>query len=127
MNIFTGALQVEVDRKSILMSFLDNIHRISDKAYNKRVWIDGAGPECHDFDEAVNDFFWDGPLILESHKDFGITDSQYKILAKFRDEFRKFSDDNDFPEEFIDTPEWAKIMELAKDVLRAFNYSKTES
>jgi hypothetical protein len=44
--------------------------------------------------------------------------------CELRDEFRIFADENDFPEEFIDTPEWAIIMDMAKDVLKAFNYSK---
>ncbi len=41
-----------------------------------------------------------------------------------RDEFRIFADKNEFPEEFIDTPEWANIVNLAKEVLKAFNYPK---
>jgi hypothetical protein len=53
-----------------------------------------------------------------------LTDHQYHILKHFRDQFRIFSDENDWPPDFIDTPEWAKIMELAKDVLKAFNYQK---
>jgi hypothetical protein len=118
---------MNIDRKQILTSVLESIKGISDKDYQKRIWIRGEGPEVDGFDETCCNFFQDGNGVIQNYKDFGITDSQYKILAKFRDEFSTFSDDNDFPEEFIDTPEWAKIMELAKDVLRAFNYSKTES
>ena len=84
----------------------------------------GIGPECHDFDEAVNDFFGDGEPILESYQDYGLSQSQYRLLKKFHDEFRIFADKNDFPEEFIDTPEWTKITDSAKGVLKAFNYSK---
>jgi hypothetical protein len=28
------------------------------------------------------------------------------------------------PQLFIDTPEWGKIMEMAKEVLKAFNFHK---
>lgn len=112
-----------MNRKDILEGFIDNLYRISNKEYQKRIWIEGRGPECHDFDEAVCDFFGDGDAILENYKDFEITDNQYAILKQFRDAFRLFADDNDFPEEFIDTPEWEEITLMAKEVLQAFKYS----
>ena len=49
--------------------------------------------------------------------------NQHAILKKFRDEFDRFCDENDYPEEFIESPEWAEIIELAKEVLKAFNYN----
>lgn len=73
---------MDIDRKQILESFLDNLYRISNKEYQKRIWIDGKGPECHDFDEAVCDFFQDGDGIIQNYKDFGVTDKQYKLLVK---------------------------------------------
>jgi len=115
---------MEINRKQVIIVFLQNLYRISNKEYQKRVWIEGAGPECHDFDEAVNDFFGDGEPILENYQDCGLSQSQYRLLKKLYDEFRIFADKNDFPEEFIDTPEWASIMNLAKEVLKAFNYKK---
>ena len=111
-----------INTKQILISFLRNIRDISDKNYQKRVWIRGEGPECDSFDETCCHFFDDGDPILNRYQDYGINSMQYAILSKFRDEFRVFSDDNDWPEIFIDTPEWARIMEMAKGVLEAFNY-----
>jgi len=108
------------DKKQILEEFLQNIYRISNKEYQNRIWIEGAGPECHDFDEAVNAFFGDGEPILENYQNYGLSQIQYRILKKLRDEFRIFADNNDLPEEFIDTPEWAQIMDSAKEVLKAF-------
>ena len=69
-------------------------------------------------------FFFDdiGDPLLEHYKDFWITDQQYQILKKFRDLFYRFSRENDWPHQFIDTPEWNEITERAKEVLRAFNY-----
>jgi len=115
---------MEINRKEVVKGFLQNLYRISNKEYQKRIWIEGAGPECHDFDEAVNDFFGDGDPILESYRDYGLTQIQYQMLKKFRDEFDFFVKKNHFPQEFIDTPEWTKIMSLAKDVLKAFNFQK---
>ena len=108
----------------MLGNFLQTVKWISDKEYQKRVWIRCEGPECQAFDDAVCDFFDIGDPILENYKDFGITENQYKLLKKIRDHFKLFSDENNFPEIFIDTPEWAKIMEMAKDVLKAFNHQK---
>jgi hypothetical protein len=110
-----------VNRKQIIEAFIEMIEHLSDKNYQRRAWING---EAADFDEAVCLFFGESDPILEKYKDFGITDTQYRLLKQLRDKFRFFSDNNDFPEEFIDTPEWAKIMEMATEVLDAFNYPK---
>jgi predicted transcriptional regulator len=86
----------------------------------KRVWIRGEGSEWNDFDETCCNFFGDGDPILKNYQAFGMTDAQYAILKKFRDAFRLFADASDFPEEFIDTPEWEEITRMAKAVLQAF-------
>lgn len=112
------------DKKQILESFLETIEGISDKDYQKRIWIRGEGPEVDDFDETVCHFFQEGDGIIEKYKDFGLTERQHQLLKKFRSQFKTFSDENDIPEEFIDTPEWAKITNLANEVLKAFNYQK---
>ncbi|PIS02001.1 MAG: hypothetical protein COT85_07615 [Chlamydiae bacterium CG10_big_fil_rev_8_21_14_0_10_42_34] len=113
---------MEINRKQVVEGFLQNIYRISNKEYQKRIWIEGAGPECHDFDEAVNDFFGDSEPILENYRNYGLSQNQYRILKKFHAEFRIFADEHDIPEEFIDTPEWERIMEMAKEVLKEFGY-----
>jgi hypothetical protein len=113
------------DRKYILNEFLSNICGISDVEYQKRVWIRGEGPEVDDFDETVCHFFDDGDPILKGYKDYGVTDSQYQLLKQFRDQFMAFSDKYHWPESFIDTSEWTKITEMAKEILKVFNYQKT--
>ena len=119
---------MDIDRKQILVSCLETIKDISDKEYQKRVWIRGEGPEVDDFDETVCDFFGDGDPIIENYKDFEITDRQYHLLVKFRDEFDAFCRgpalEYYLPQLFIDTPEWEKITEMAKEVLKAFNFHK---
>jgi len=113
------------DRKQILEGFIDIFTRIASKEYQKRVWIKGEGPEVDDFDDTVNDFFVECDSILENYKDFGITEIQHQLLKKFRDQFRTFSDENNWPQGFIDIPEWGKITDMAKEILKAFNYKKT--
>ena len=115
---------MEINRNQILISVLETIEGISDKEYQKRVWIHGEGPECDDFDETCCNFFGDGDPLLENYKAFEITEHQYTVLKKFRDRFRAFSDENYWPHEFIDAPEWEKITEMAKEVLKAFNYQR---
>lgn len=113
------------DKKQIIESFLDAIVGISDKEYQRRVWILGEGPECDDFTETTCHFFEEGDDILEKYKDFGISSEQNDLLVKLRDQFDQFVKGprpSYLPQEFIDTPEWAKIMSLAKDVLKAFHY-----
>lgn len=118
-------MQLTDEAKKDILDFVKNIvAHISDKEYQKRIWIRGEGPECDSFDETCCHFFHDGEGVLEKYKDFNITDAQYQSLKKFRDAFRVFSDENDFPEEFIDSPEWEKIMEMAKEVLKMFDYQK---
>lgn len=111
----------EEDKKYILAQFLKVISHISDKEYQKRVWIRGEGPEVDDFDETCCHFFDDGDPILENYKEYAISDGQFLLLQKFRQGFKTFADNNNLPEEFIDTPHWAKIMQMAKEVLNAFN------
>ncbi|NNM44025.1 MAG: hypothetical protein HKM07_06745 [Chlamydiae bacterium] len=112
-------------KKDILNGFIDILTRISSREFQKRVWIRGEGPECDSFDDVVCEFFGEDEAILAKYKDFGITDFQYQLLVKFRDAFRAFTDKNNYPEKFIDTPEWTRITEMAKEVLKAFNYQKT--
>ena len=108
------------------MKFLGYIDHLSDKEYQEGVWIQGKGPEVDDFDETCCNFFPEGDDVIEKYKDFGVTEAQYKPLKKLRDEFRIFADENYLPQEFIDSSEWANIMNLAKEVLKAFNYQKKE-
>jgi len=114
-------------KKQIIEVFLETIESISDIEYQKRVWIRGEGPECDDFDETACFFLEDSDPILENYKDFNITDSQYSLLKKLADAFENFSDtigEDYLPQDFLSFPEWEKIVEMAKEVLQAFNYQK---
>jgi hypothetical protein len=111
------------DKKYVLNEYLRTIHHISDKEYQRRAWIRGELPGI-DFDETVCQFADIGDPILENYQHFEITDGQYQILRKFRDRFGAFWEENGWPPAFIDTPEWNEITEMAKEVLRAFDYER---
>ena len=44
-------------KKQILMSVLETVEHVSNKEYQKRVWIQGEGAEVDDFDETCCNFF----------------------------------------------------------------------
>ena len=111
-------------RKQIMEAVLRIVDHISDKEYQERVWIRGEGPEVDDFDETVCNFFPEADGVVEKYEDFGLTEYQYHLLKDFRDQFEAFADDNDWPQKFINTLEWAKIMDMAKNVLQAFKDQK---
>ncbi len=113
-------------REKILEEFLYNLYIISNKSYQKRVWIEAEGPEVHSFDNAACDFFDLGEYIFDNYEGCNITERQQKMLDKFRKEFGDFLDGDRpyLPEDFIDTPEWENITTTAKEALEAFNYEK---
>ena len=110
------------DRFNILNFLLERVSNISDKEYQKRIWVEEKGPEVDFFEDAVCDFFQEAEGILECYDAFGLTKEQYQALKDFRDKFESFSDKNFFPERFINSPEWDEITKMAKEVLKVFNY-----
>ena len=118
---------MDIDKQLILGNILEIVCDVSDKEYQRRIWIRGDGPEVDSFDDAVCDFFMESESVLERNKDFSLTNLQYQVLKKFHDEFENFPMRHDWPGDFIDTPEWEKIIDLAKEVLEGFQYQKKQS
>jgi hypothetical protein len=117
----------ESARTNILASILETIEEVSSKGYQKMVWIRGEGPWVDDFDEAVNYFVDAAGDVIDRYQEFKLTEEQYQILKTFRDKFKVFADENDYPELFIDTPEWTKVVNRAKEVLHACSSIKYNS
>ena len=113
------------ERNYIFKEFLRNISHISDKEYQRRVWIRGEGPECDDFNETVCHYSSSADAIFEERTKYWVSDVQLDLLEKFHEAFKKFWQENDLPQLFIDTSEWTKITLMAKEVLRAFSYTET--
>ncbi len=112
------------ERRYILKEFLRDLFYISDKEYQKRIWIRGEGPECDNFDEAVCRYSSSADSIFAESEKYEISDFQLTYLKKFHEEFKNFWEENDLPQLFIDTPEWTKITLMAKEVLQSFGYHK---
>lgn len=113
-------------KRDILDCVLNAIGSIADKEYQKRVWIRGEGPECDDFDETRCIIFNEGDSIVENYKNFDITEKQRHVLKTLRDALDGFENNprHYLPQEFVDTPEWTIITELAQNTLKIFNYKK---
>jgi hypothetical protein len=114
----------EEGKKYRVKTLLETIEGISDKEYQKKVWIRGEGPECDDFCETVNNFSDDADPVLEDYRFYGLTETQYAFLKRFRTEFEIFYKEHHWEPEFIDSPEWHRITEMAKEVLKVFDYKK---
>lgn len=112
-------------KTQILEGFIDIFTRLSSNEFQRRIWINGEGPEVDSFEDVVCDFFGESDSILENYKEFGLAENQYTLLKRFRDKFQSFSDENNSPHEFIDTPEWERITKMAQDVLSAFDHKKS--
>ncbi len=115
----------EEERKYALLDLLSNIYGISDTEYQRRVWIRGEGLECDDYCETVCNFFPLMASIMHECDKYNFTNAQLAALLKFRDDFRYYERHYFCPMDCVempDTPEWAKIREEAKKVLKTFNY-----
>jgi hypothetical protein len=110
----------DANKKSVLNEYLRNIYHISDKEYQRRIWIRCEGPECDDFVETVCYHSSITDSIFEEYEAYGISEIQLSLLKEFHKEFKKFWQENDLPQLFIDTPEWTKITEMAQDILKIF-------
>lgn len=117
-------MSTDEQKKQILNDFFEVIGGISNREYQKRVWILGEGPECDDFTETTCYFFDDGEPILNNYKDYGITEDQFKKLLNFYKLYEAFvyGDRPYLAQDFIDTDEWKIITERAKEILESFNY-----
>ena len=118
---------MSTNRERTLKRLFEELEGISDKEYQRRVWIRGEGPECDDFGESVCRYSLLAESIFDEYKELGFSDIQFDTFKKFHAEYEKFWEDNDWPPLFIDTPEWTKITEMAKEVLKAFNHPKKSS
>lgn len=117
------------NKKQILKSYIENISCIANKEYQERIWVRSEGTEYDDIDDTICDFF-DDDYVLKNYKEFGITETQYELimnlyrtLRDFADKYNVYSFENS-TESLINLPEWEKIMEMAKEVLKAFDYKQ---
>lgn len=111
---------------------LEVIQDISDIDYQRRLWIEGIPGFLGSWDETLCGFFDDAnideflkDLTPESNPEFGLSAHQIEQLWKLRNIFDaydpkvpKYSYVD--PKKVLADPEWHKVVECAKDTLKAF-------
>ena len=112
------------DKRDKLEEMLRSVSHLADKEYQRQIWVCTEDHENEIFDDEMYTLFDTGELITWNYTDFGIARAQQHLLMRLLDELDAFTDDNDCVEDFIDTPEWEKIMDKAKEVLTDFNYQE---
>jgi len=113
-------------KQNVLNNLLRDVWHVSNKEYQRRIWIEGRGPECDDYDETSIGILDDGEVVIKEPKHLEMTDEQYCILKAFWNAYEQFSHgigmEYYIPERFIDTEEWTRVTEMAKEVIKAFDY-----
>jgi hypothetical protein len=111
-------------------NILDIVQEFSSEEFQKRVWLEGKGPEVSSFIEAACGFFDDNnadELIDVQWRQVGLTEEQRNKLAHFRDALEvlnKRTPETPNDADILNDPEWPKIRQLAKDAFNAFVGSK---
>jgi hypothetical protein len=119
---------IDIDYDPTMENFLLKTFAISSKDFQRRVWIQGIGPECDDFDENVIVFFQYSEWLLQEPDKYRLNSNQVKLIKRLVEKYAAFCDKSDLdldyymPERFIDFPEWTEITEIAKKVIDSFNY-----
>lgn len=116
--------------KDILKSgLLYRIDDIADKKSQQRIWIDERRPGYNPFQNIIKSFFetYKTKKILENYKDYEITDPQRESLAKLYDELERYrlkAEGEEDLEKILKDPEWHQIQDLAKEVMKAFDFKR---
>jgi hypothetical protein len=118
----------EEEKIYVLNGYLKTIWSVTNKEYQRRVWIQGDGPEVDDYDETICRIFDDGIPILDKKDAFSLSRYQCKVIKKFHKKIMSFFDKPGIeyydPKLVIDNTEWTKVMDKAKDVLKAFEFKQ---
>lgn len=108
--------------KDIRNFILKLIREISDEEYQKRVWVEGKGPEVSSFAELISAF--DEDLIedlSQNYQKYGFTRPQFE---KIQDLYQQVDDytmsipDDVLSEEIVSDPRWHQVRQFAKKFLK---------
>lgn len=128
MNLIILLRRNEMNTDRHMQNLLYTISVIADPDYQYRIWVKGLGPEVDSFEERMCRFFESIEFALPNYKKYGVSKEQYQLLIEFRDALEIFCDSVpeivDEEKEILPNPEWHKIQNFAKKVLKAFDYKK---
>jgi len=126
MGVFTSHFDIEREEvglgyniKEMLINFLKNLSYISDDSYQKR--IDFKEPKNYEGEfNQLNDLLVDQCEMLHVLGDF--EEKYEKLLSKFYCHLEPFFQDYDGMYEPDRKESWEEIVEIAKEILEAFDY-----
>ncbi len=104
------------------------IESLANQDYQKRVWIEGKGPEVDSFDDTICDYNDFVTEVLSEAGLYGLTEAQEGALRSLSTVFKDFYKNglgNCYmyqPQHFINSIEWRKVSEQATRVLKVFGY-----
>ena len=106
---------------------LSAIKAIADPEYQRKAWIEGSIPNNVDsWEETMCQFFDDASIddLLENiDPKFGWSDKQIAELWKLRNILNEYCESTPKymnPRDVLSDPRWHKVVECAKDTLKAF-------
>jgi hypothetical protein len=119
-----------MDNDSWVKNVLDLLWEFSSEEFQRRVWLEGRGPEVYSFIEAHCQFFDDqlaDKLIDMERRQVGLTELQRDKLMQFRDALKNFNlhtPDSSRDQDILSDPTWPKNRQTAKAALDEFAGSK---
>ncbi len=115
-------------RRIYLNTVLLIIESLANQDYQRRVWIEGKGPEVDSFDDTICDYDQSVGVVLNNPNLYPLTEAQEGALRNLTAIFEDFYENglgNCYmyqPQYFINSTEWRKISEEATKVLKVFGY-----
>ena len=113
-------------RCSYMKFVLGMIQYISDPDYQRRLWIKGIPGSLGSWEDIMDEFDIDNflkDMTSESNPEFGLSAHQIEELWKLRnivDEYCKATPKYMNPRDVLSDPRWHKVVECAKETLKAF-------
>ena len=120
-NIEEEEIGVAYDYKDILTNFLFNLYFISEDNYQKRINFKEEKDYDGEFNQ-LNDLMIDQCEIL--HVLVKFEEKQEALLAKFYCHLEPLFQDYEGLDEFQRKESWKEIVDIAKEILKAFDFQK---
>ncbi len=104
------------------------IECLANQDYQRRVWIEGKGPEVDSFDDTICNYANFVDVVLNNPSLYPLTEAQESALRSLTAIFEDFYENglgNCYiyqPQYFINSTEWRKVSEEATRVLKVFGY-----
>ncbi len=111
-------------KKRVINKFLTLIYKLSSKEYQIQTWVKCLGPEF-DETEFFCQFLEQFPTTEGEQKKMGLTPEQMQLFQNVMQAFKDFDKSpsaDDCAGDFIESPEWARVMEEADKAVKAFNF-----